>query len=184
VIAIANHAKPFSCQPTVTAMVTGSGAVSVSLGNPGRAAVRLCVYPLGAAPTQHDIAPGGRAEVAVPSDSAGRYDVAVYGPNGFLRHAGGRRLGARVEVAAMVFGPTVRLVIVNNATAIATVRVACQTGRPAVHPVPAGATVTSDREAGVDARGWYDIIATVDGDRAYRRRFAGHVEHGAHSVTG
>jgi phospholipase C len=78
----------------------------------------------------------------------------------------------------------VRLAIVNNGTVTATVRVACATGRPAVHPVPAGATVTSDREAAFDARGWYDIIATVDGDPAYRRRFAGHVEYGAQSVTG
>ena len=32
--------------------------------------------------------------------------------------------------------------------------------------------------------GWYDVVATVDGDAAFRRRFAGHVETGEDSVSG
>jgi phospholipase C len=44
--------------------------------------------------------------------------------------------------------------------------------------------VTTDRDVIGDGHGWYDVLATVDGDAAYRRRFAGHVENGEDTVTG
>jgi phospholipase C len=57
-------------------------------------------------------------------------------------------------------------------------------GRSTAYRVPAGTTVTTDRNETGDGNGWYDVLATVEGDRAFRRRFAGHVENGEASVTG
>ncbi|MGW7364621.1 phospholipase domain-containing protein, partial [Streptomyces sp. NPDC054841] len=35
-----------------------------------------------------------------------------------------------------------------------------------------------------DARGWYDIEVTADGDSGFRRRLMGHIENGRPSVSG
>lgn len=34
------------------------------------------------------------------------------------------------------------------------------------------------------SHGWYDLAASVGGDSAYLRRFAGHVENGRPSISG
>jgi phospholipase C len=186
-------ARPIPYQPTANAVVnTATGTVTLTLANDGAAAIPLGVYPNGAAPSQHLVAPAAQASVAVPAPSDGTYDVAVYGPNGFLREFAGRRGGSAVEVTVTVVGhderePKLRIAVHNGGTATATVRITGTrpgAGRPSTFHVPAGTTVTTDRDVIDDGRGWYDVLATVDGQAGYRRRFAGHVENGANSITG
>jgi phospholipase C len=151
----------------------------------------LAVYPVGAAPSRYDVAAHGRATASVPAAGDGTYDIAVHGPNGFLREFAGRRGGSAVEVTVTVVGegscPKLRIAVHNGGTATATVRVAGTrpgAGRTATYRVPAGTTVSTDRDVISDGHGWYDVLATVDGDSAYKRRFAGHVENGEDSITG
>ncbi|HEY0804745.1 MAG TPA: alkaline phosphatase family protein, partial [Pseudonocardiaceae bacterium] len=185
-------ARPIPYQPTANAVVnTATGAVTLHLANAGEAALSLGVYPNGAAPSQHLLHPEGQASTSVPAVSDGTYDIAVYGPNGFLREFAGRRGGSAVEVTVTVAGhgdePKLRVAVHNGGTSTATVHVTGTrpgAGRTATFRVLAGNTVTTDRDVVRDGQGWYDVLATVDGDTAFRRRFAGHVEYQADTITG
>jgi phospholipase C len=117
------------------------------------------------------------------------YDIAVYGPNGFLREfAGCITGGGAVEITVGVVDDSkLRIAIHNGGLAAATVHVTGTrpgAGRTATFRVPAGATVTTERDVIDDGHGWYDVLATVDGDKEFRRRFAGHVENGADTISG
>jgi phospholipase C len=185
-------ARPIPYQATANASVrTSTGDVTLALANSGTAALQLGVYPNGAAPSRHDVAANGRVSVDVPAVTDGTYDIAVYGANGFLRGFAGRRGGTAVEVTVTVVagsrGPKLRVAVHNGGRSTATVKVTGTrpgAGRCATYRVPAGTTVTTDRDVIGDGHGWYDVLATVDGDSAFRRRFAGHVENGEASVTG
>jgi phospholipase C len=96
-----------------------------------------------------------------------------------------------VEVTVTVVGehdePKLRIAVHNGGHSAATVHVTGTrpgAGRTSTFHVPAATTVTTDRDVVDDAKGWYDVLATVDGDSAYRRRFAGHVEYGRNTITG
>jgi phospholipase C len=183
-------ARPIPYQPTANAAVDRVGKqVSLALGNTGRAALQLQVYPKDAPVIQQDVAAGGQARLTVPAATG--YDIAVHGPNGFLRRFAGDVAGTQVEVALTVQGgrtaPTLRLTVVNPAATAATVRITGPrpgAARERVYQVGAGATVTQDYDVVAQSAGWYDVTATVDGDAAFRRRFAGHLEYGAASITG
>jgi phospholipase C len=185
-------ARPLPYQATANATVnTGTGAVTLRLANAGTSALQLGVYPSGGTSARYDLTPAGHVTATVPATSDGAYDVAVYGPNGFLREFVGRRGGSAVEVAVTVVGdashPKLRIAVTNTGHSAATVKVTGTrpgAGRPSTYRVPGGTTVTSDRNVVDDGHGWYDVLVTVDGDSAYRRRFAGHVEYGADSITG
>jgi phospholipase C len=184
-------ARAIPYQPTANAHAnTATGAVTLQLANSGAAALQLGVYPHGVAPAQYLLSGnGGQASATVPAASDGSYDIAVYGPNGFLREFAGTRGGSAVEVTVTVIGghPKLRIAVHNGGTSAATVHVTGTrpgAGRSSTFRVPAGGTVTTDHDVVSDGRGWYDVLATVDGDAAYRRRFAGHVENGADTITG
>jgi phospholipase C len=186
-------ARPIPDQPIANASVnTATGAVTLRLANSGAAAVQLGVYPQGVAPSEYLLAPAGQATATVPAPSDGAYDVAVYGANGFLRGFAGRVPGGSavevtVSVVAEHHAPKLRIAVHNGGHSTATVHVTGTrpgAGRTSTFRVPAGTTVTTDRDVVEDGQGWYDILATVDGDSAYRRRFAGHVEYGANTITG
>ncbi|HEY3753402.1 MAG TPA: phospholipase C, phosphocholine-specific [Pseudonocardiaceae bacterium] len=185
-------ARALPYQPTANASVnTATGNVTLALANSGSAAIQLGVYPNGATPSRLDIAPAGRASTTVPAASDGSYDIAVYAANGFLREFAGRRGGLAVEVTVTVVDgphhPKLRIAVHNGGRSTATVRVTGTrpgAGRPSTFRVPAGTTVSTDRDVVGDGHGWYDVLATVDGDSTYRRRFAGHVENGEDTITG
>ena len=178
-------ARAIPYQPIANLRVTT--AVTLELANSGAAALSLGVYPNGAAPAQHLLPPNNQTSVPVPAGSNGMYDIAVYGPNGFLREfAGCITGGGAVEVTVTVVGadhsPKLRVAIHNGGTSAATVHVAGI--HPATFRVAAGATVATDRDVIADGHGWYDLLATVAGNSEFRRRFAGHVENGADTITG
>lgn len=114
---------------------------------------------------------------------AGSYDIAVHGPNGFVREAAGDTTSADVEVAVGLDGHKLRVTFSMSTPGDVTARVSGLGGPTRTIAVrPGHSTVTVDPFA-LD-HGWYDIAVTLDKDAAYRRRFAGHVENSRPSTTG
>jgi phospholipase C len=55
---------------------------------------------------------------------------------------------------------------------------------PWTYSVPAGGSVSDYFNQVAYCGGWYDFTVTVSSDAAWSRRFTGHLETGAASVTG
>jgi phospholipase C len=151
------------------------------MANAGANAIQLQVYPTGSAIVRHDVPAHGTGQVSVPV--SGTYDIAVHGPNRFLRTFAGNGKGAGVEVAVTIDGRCLKVAISNGGSAAATVKLAGNHGPSGTFPVAAGHTVTEEIDVVDLAQGWYDLTATVTGDSAFQRRFVGHVEYG-NSITG
>ncbi|QLJ03900.1 phospholipase C, phosphocholine-specific [Streptomyces sp. NEAU-sy36] len=115
--------------------------------------------------------------------SGGVYDLAVHGPNGFLRVFKGRNRSAGPEATARYTGERVELVLTNQGSGAARLRITDgYGGAPAAVTVRPGATVRHTVDL---ARGhrWYDLTVTSADDPAFVRGFAGHVENGRPGVS-
>jgi len=172
------RALPYQALADVT---VGATAASVELRNAGAAALQLQVYS-GTAPAQRvDVGPGAHATAYVPV--SGAYDIAVHGPNGFLREATGDGSSAGVEVAVTLDGTRLRVTLRKSTPGDVIARVSGLGGPTRTIAIrPGSSSVTVDPFA--HDHGWYDIAVTLDKFATYRRRFAGHVENGKPSVTG
>ncbi|MFJ3652955.1 phosphocholine-specific phospholipase C [Streptomyces nigra] len=115
--------------------------------------------------------------------SNGSYDLTVHGPAGFFRAFRGTNTVAGPEVTARHRGDDIELRFTNAGRSSVRLRIADgYGGRPATVTVRPGVTVR--RVFGLAAsRRWYDLTVTADGDRAFLRRFAGHVENGRPGVS-
>ncbi|MGV9270424.1 phosphocholine-specific phospholipase C [Kitasatospora sp. NPDC003701] len=145
-------------------------------------------------PWRHTVEAGKRlTDYFVSGTPAGSYDLSLYGPNGLHRRFRGNRItattagSANPEVTAAADVPNGRLTLtmVNSGTAPCTVTVtagAYRTDGPWTFELPASATVRNSWTI-TDSGWWYDLTATADTDDDFLRRFAGHVEHGAESIT-
>ncbi|MGW2492455.1 phosphocholine-specific phospholipase C [Streptomyces sp. NPDC001606] len=115
--------------------------------------------------------------------SGGSYDLAVHGPNGFLRLFKGRNKVAGPEVTARHSGDDLELTFTNRTSGTVRLKVADGYGGPSCTvSVRSGATVrhTVDLTA---SRRWYDLTVTSEADPTYLRGFAGHVENGLPGVS-
>ncbi|WP_406259952.1 phosphocholine-specific phospholipase C [Streptomyces nigra] len=115
--------------------------------------------------------------------SNGSYDLTVHGPAGFFRAFRGTNTVAGPEATARHRGDDIELRFTNAGRSSVRLRIADgYGGRPATVTVRPGVTVR--RVFGLAAsRRWYDLTVTADGDRAFLRRFAGHVENGRPGVS-
>ncbi|MFE0400957.1 phosphocholine-specific phospholipase C [Streptomyces nigra] len=115
--------------------------------------------------------------------SNGSYDLTVHGPAGFFRAFRGTNTVAGPEVTARHRGDDIELRFTNAGRSSVRLRIADgYGGRPATVTVRPGVTVR--RVFGLAAsRRWYDLTVSADGDRAFLRRFAGHVENGRPGVS-
>jgi phospholipase C len=114
---------------------------------------------------------------------AGAYDIAVHGPNGFLREASGGSASGGIEVAATLQHDALRVTFSNATSGDVTAHVSgLASGIRTIKIRPGSSSITVDPFA--RDHGWYDITVTLDEDCAYKRRFAGHVENGKPSTTG
>ena len=59
-----------------------------------------------------------------------------------------------------------------------------RTDGPYTYDVPAGGSVSDFYNQVAYCDGWYDFTVTVSVDPSWSRRFTGHIETGAASVTG
>jgi phospholipase C len=122
-----------------------------------------------------------------PAAAQGKYDLSVYGPNGFLRGFQGnlssRSANLGVDCRYRREGPWLDLNVKNLGPAPALVRISDKyTGQSAVRLLPPGAVFQSSWSLKITS-GWYDLIITADSDHGFARRLAGHVETGDVSIT-
>jgi len=173
-------ARALPYQPLADVTV-GATAASVELRNAGAAALQLQLYS-GPGPAQRiDVGPGARTTASVPV--SGAYDIAVHGPNGFLREATGDAASGGIEVAVTLDGTRLRVTFSKSTPGDVIARVSGLGGPTRTIAIRHGnSSVTVDPFA--HDHGWYDIAVTLDKNAAYKRRFAGHVENGKPSVTG
>jgi phospholipase C len=176
-------ARPLPYQATANVSVA-NGTATLAMANAGSAALQLGVYPAGAAPAQYDVAAGAEVTAPVKIGASG-YAIEVYGPNRFLRQFAGGASGS-VEVTATIEGtaqhPVLRFTMTNSGPAATTVTLAGAT--PGTFHLAQGTSQHTDQDVLAHSHGWYDVTASVSGDSAFRRRFSGHVENGAPSITG
>ena len=190
---------PYDLQATA-ALSTGAGpnatTIAVTFQNTGTAAAVFHVYDrtrLNEIPRRYTVEAGKQLTGSFVPQTTGAYDLWILGPNGFHRHIAGnaRRAAAAgqpnpdvIAQAAPATGELV-LTLVNTGPVAATFSVAhnkYQTGAPRSVNVPARSR--SELRLGVAvAAHWYDVSVRVGGQPDFLRRFAGHIETGAPSVS-
>jgi phospholipase C len=206
-------ARPLHYQPNanLTGFATGAaGAItaSITLANEGpraTSATHFFVYansgnPNG--PWPYTVAAGnphgGTSRVVTVDIGAGlgdgAYDLTVIGPNRFLRAftgnatTAGAQAGAAVSYNEGVNSKEIGLILqlANESPSPATFTVVSNYYRlgKRTYEIGRGRSREQDVTASVAADGWYDFTVTVSTDPAWSRRFAGHLETGAVSVTG
>jgi phospholipase C len=115
--------------------------------------------------------------------SGGVHDLAVHGPNGFLRVFKGKGRAAGPEATARHVGDHLELTFTNKGSGTAKLKlVNGYGGSPASVTVRPGATVRHTVDLTASKR-WYDVTVSCDADPAFLRGFAGHVENGLPGVS-
>jgi phospholipase C len=179
-----------------------SRASHFSVYNNAAPAPTLASYPA-AYPGQYTVDPSrsvwakavtGTVEIGSGAGD-GRYDLTVVGPNRFLRHFTGDATGSgrTAQVEAVYydggFGPRPRLSLrlVNTGAKAVTFTVEANdysSDRARTYHVLAHGSATHSVDPLEHGSGWYDLSVTIGGDSSWLRRYVGHLENGADSITG
>jgi phospholipase C len=176
-------ARALPYQPNANAVFVG-GKLQLTLGNDGAASVHMTVHTHDA-PRRFDIAQFERVHETI--DTGDICDVAIHGPNGFLRHfvcTTATTLDVHCDYD-LSSEARLRLTISNRSDAhrIVTITPNAYDSRPdrtvALEP---GASSTQAWDVETSGDGWYDLSVIADGD--FRWRFAGHIELGRASISG
>jgi phospholipase C len=125
----------------------------------------------------------------------GQYDLTLIGPNRFLRRFAGNATtaGQYAEVtsyyaiSSTTGQEAIWFTMKNTGTTAATFTITStnyRTDGPWTYNVPAGGSVSDYFNQVAYYGGWYDFTITVSTDSSWSRRFTGHIETGAVSVTG
>jgi phospholipase C len=166
----------------------GAGELTLSFRNTGRAGAVFHVYDrlhLDRIPRRYTVEAGrtleGHWDLA---EDAGRYDLWIYGPGGFVREVVGRSGGARLEAELRYDAPgrALRLSIVNRGSEPADVVLKANAYRidgPWQISVPAGGRLKR-RIPLRRHHNWYDFTLAAKG---FERRFAGRIETGRDDVS-
>ncbi|MFC5865481.1 phosphocholine-specific phospholipase C [Acidicapsa dinghuensis] len=167
-----------------------SGSFRIHFGSAGKTAVyqvRSGNSPLG--PWTYTVGTG--AEVSdiwpIAAQNLSAYDLAVYGPNGFLRSFKGSITGnhpANLDVRAAydIHRNGITLTIRNLAHATE-VRIAdAYTGDTFKSNLKSGEILINTWYLD-HSHGWYDLTVSVESDSYFAYQFAGHVETGQDSIT-
>jgi phospholipase C len=178
-------ARALPYQPNANAIVSGE-RLQLTLANDGAASVHMTAHAHDSdAPRRFDVAAFERVHEAISANDA--YDVAVHGPNGFLRHFMGNAaasLDARCEYD-FASGAKLRLTLANRGADACIVNItpnAYDNDADRIVPLAASASATHVWDLETTSDGWYDFTV-IAGDN-FRWRFAGHVELGRASISG
>ncbi|MGR3874695.1 phosphocholine-specific phospholipase C [Streptomyces graminifolii] len=170
-------------------------------GGAAKSAAHLSIHPNAyrdTTPWQYTVDPGGTASDYFNIGTgygSGKYDITMVGPNRFLRRFQGdaTKAGKSVEVSTRyaVEPGTGKLAIyfrmTNSAATPVKFTITSNHYRgdgPWTYTVAAGASTEDFFNAVAYQGGWYDFTVTVDSDATWSRRFTGHLESGAASVSG
>jgi phospholipase C len=127
---------------------------------------------------------------------SGLYDLTLVGPNRFLRHfAGNATTAGQYTEVTSYYAPApntgleaIWFTMTNSSTTEAATFTITSTNYrsdgPWTYSVPPGGSVSDYFNQVAYCGGWYDFTVTVSVDTAWSRRFTGHIETGAASVTG
>ena len=173
----ARRHRPLPYRPGATLVVPVGRKVKIALTNTGTAAVSYAVFATG-------VTPFAPTPVLVAQDqvryytfdtlaTSGRYDLAVHGPNGFLRRFAGRTGPAgeiRAGIAAEPGDRAVRLTLANHSPASARFTLDGPDAPTAHHDLAPGAHATVRWPA---EDGAYDVTVTT-GDTEHR--YAGRLD--------
>jgi phospholipase C len=138
-------------------------------------------------PWTYTVGAGDETSDSFGSGSASSYDLAVSGPNGFLRtFAGGLAASsANLTINAIYDKESegIALVIRNAGSSAEKVSIFdASSGKTRTHLLHPHNSVTYASEL-EESFGWYDLTVRVDSDARFQRQLAGHVETGRPSVT-
>jgi len=165
------------------------GGIELSFSNTGKAgAVFQVRFGDGrSAPRTYTVAAGDQTSDLFGTVGATSYDLAVSGPNGFLRtFVGGLAPGgANLNVQAIYDknAESVALVIRNHGSSSEKVSILdAYSGKTQTRVVQPQNTATYVSQLH-KSFGWYDLIVTAESDASFARQLAGHVETGRPSVT-
>ena len=159
---------------------------TLAIANTGAAGASLDLRPAhGGEPRFYTVEAGKQVSDVVPVD--GRYDLTLYGPNGFLRAFRGQQGPTRPVAAARFDAKSGRLIVTleNHGPSPITLDVA-----PAAYlDAPARLHRLAPHATAVDAwdlkasHNWYDLVVTCAEAPSFQRRFAGHGEDGKPSLS-
>lgn len=162
--------------------------IALTFRNTGRAAAVFHVYDrlhLDAVPRRYTVEPDETLDDTWPTGNDGAYDLQVFGPNGWLRHAAGTAGGSGAATAEVRYGRALQLRLVNDGDAPVTFQVTPNAYRKATTKtvtVAPGKRRVGKWPLGSSHR-WYDFTVTCDAEAGWTRRFAGRAENGRPSVT-
>jgi phospholipase C len=120
--------------------------------------------------------------------SLGKYDLSVFGPNGFLRQFKGTvsraaAIDLDVDVRYDSDDSEIILRVTNQARRSSRVLIrSAYDNRTVVEVLPRGKGLEK-RLSLKSSFGWYDLTVTADGDAGFLRRVAGHLENGRDSLS-
>lgn len=143
--------------------------LALTFDNRGEAGAVFQVYAAQGGPWYYTVEAGKRLSARLPAVGAdGRYDVAIHGPNGFLRRLAGT-VGPAPRIIAEPAGDRVEVTLANPTSAPLTLHI----GDRQLTLAPQGRRTERLDIAATDH--WYDVTVLAG---AHRRRFAGHHETG------
>jgi phospholipase C len=192
-ISDARPASALPYQPNANAIFDiVSRKMIVDLSNDGSESVHFAVHSSSEInPRRYDVsAKDGHVADAFSFGSHDRYDVAIHGPNGFLRQFTGNASSADVVISCDYdfdnpTGARVRMTTTNVGSERVTLRIAANCGADSKKViVDAAESVTLDWDVELYTNGWYDLTVSYEDASDFRWRFAGHVETGNASVSG
>jgi phospholipase C len=167
----------------------GQGGVELTFQNKGKmgAAFQVRFGDGSTAPRTYTVGAGHQTSDSFGAVAETSYDLAVYGPNGFLRtFAGGLAPGSanlHLSAAYDQHSGGIVLTIRNDGSSAAKVNIfdayTDKTQTRVVQPNGSATYVDTLHKS----FGWYDLTMSVDSDAIFRRQLAGHVETGRPSVT-
>ncbi|WP_082079443.1 phosphocholine-specific phospholipase C [Cupriavidus basilensis] len=116
----------------------------------------------------------------------GRYDLSVYGPNGFLNQFRGKLGQAGPEVAACydITNGKLLLTLVNQGKQACVMYAAngYDSADARTYHLAPGVSQQDSWDLSATSQ-WFDVRLTTDAGDGFLRRFAGHIETGRHSLT-
>jgi phospholipase C len=138
-------------------------------------------------PWTYTVGAGDETSDTFGASGATSYNLAVFGPNGFLRvfagSAGSRSANLTVKTICDKESEGIALLIHNHSSNSEKVNIVdAYSGKTTTHHLQPDSAFTYFSQLG-KSFGWYDLTVQTDSDANFQRRLAGHVETGRDSKT-